>query len=219
MGNKTSKKQDEAAHRIKIFNKHIQEGLYDEGYKGYKDAYARWNDWRNKYPQGDWNSVNPNNYDIFSCERISDGTQCVKTECMWKPEIDQETRPREWDQQQQRYSQETRKLIHRQGGMCEPPPSILKIRQPTRTKIKMRRESRGGSRVQKLKDRAIQEKRKTDGMRKAARFNSTADQSGSIANDTLYTAIGKDGRSYVFFSRETKKYGENFFVPGTIKIV
>ena len=219
MGHQASKKQYEATRRIEIFNRHIQEGLYEEGYKGYKAAYERWNDWSKRYPEGDWNSVKPSNYDIFSCERIVDGTNCVKAECMWKPEIDQGTRPLEWERQRRRHSQETQIQLHRQGGICETPPPRPKIRAPTRTKIRMKRDSRRGSRIQRLRNDAIEEKMKTDGMKKAARSHSTDPSSGSLSNESLYTAVGKDGRSYVFFEREGDTYGKNFFVPSTIKIV
>ena len=231
MGNKQTKTapDEEATKRIEQFHKDMTErrlsskepalkthGYYDRGKKGYDAATARWENWSKKYPHEDWESVHPDNYEIFSCENITDLETCKDSSCVWEPKmpdwidgkifykkikIFERIENPDWISQQNHHTSSDIERLNTQGGICKNQLEHEEIRQPTRTRIRMKKANKKGSRLNQLRLDGLTTKKKDSGLRRSA-VDSRPVQPRANGSDALYTGEGNDGNMYVFFHSE-----------------
>ena len=215
---------DEATKRIDQFHKDMTEQrlgtkesslkttcYYEHGKKGYDVAMTRWESWSKKYPHDKWDTVHPDNYDIFVCENITDRDTCVESQCVWEPKMSEWIRgPNgerienpDWISQQNHHTRTDIERINIQGGICRNQLERQEIRQPTRTKIKMKRVNKNGSRLQQMRLQGLDSQKLKAGLRKSAIDGKDTSLYGDDL-DKRYIGKGENDKDYVFFQSEIK---------------
>jgi len=224
MGNGQTKTSpdEEATKRVEQFHKDMTErrlrskepalkthGYYERGKKGYDAATARWENWSKKYPHKDWKSVHPDNFKIFYCENIKDLETCNDSSCVWEPKMPEWIRSPDgerienpdWISQQNHHTSSDIEKLKNQGGICKNQLEHEEIRQPTRTRIRLKKANKKGSRLNQLRLDGLTTKKKNLGLRQSA-VDSRPEQPRAKGSDALYTGEGNDGNMYVFFRSE-----------------